>query len=123
MRSTGLWKGALSISSKTSRRLRAFKTLFDLMKGECNTFERAGDVLHTSGETSYFSTFHNPGVPPGWLTDVASCAKDPCVVPQDCVLADWTDWTTCSAECNGCAPEATQVGWLVVSMCTAETSG
>ena len=48
--------------SKTSQPLGVFnKTFLDLLKGEWDTFRRSEEVLHTSGETSYFSTFSNPG--------------------------------------------------------------
>ena len=30
------------------------------MESECNTFRHSENVLNTSGETSYFSSFHTP---------------------------------------------------------------
>ena len=46
----------------------------------------------------------DPMVTGSVLKRVGETRLDPCVVPRDCVLADWTDWSICSSDCNGCAP-------------------
>lgn len=33
------------------------------------------------------------------LVETKNCAAKPC--PRDCVLDSWSDWTTCSASCDG----------------------
>jgi hypothetical protein len=59
----------------------------------------------------------------GILKEIAPCNVDNCEgeMSQDCALSEWTEFSTCSAECGGgkhCLSE-----WTEFSTCSAECGG
>jgi len=38
---------------------------------------------------------------PNDMSEIAPCATQPCAVPVDCVIGEWTAWSACTCDCNG----------------------
>jgi len=67
----------------------------DWQAGECSKSCGGGVQKLTRAITVH--PVGGAGCPP--LEMERTCSEDPC--PVDCVLQDWTEWGSCSAECNG----------------------